>query len=454
MLLRTLSGRRFPVLIALTFACLSLLSAPLLLAQSSWHQQAFSSSDLPTSAFKLISVEITGTKRYSTADVIAATGLRIGDMVHEDDFKSAAQRLGTSGAFSQVSYKYKYSSDGTQVQFLLADSPKFVPAEFDNLVWFPEAELRQKLHASIPLFDGELPLQGDLTDEVNESLQAMISEKGIPAQVDYLRHADPKENRVTAIVFSVSGPDIRIRNVSFDGAGAAEQPLLQAAAKEMNGEVYLQSTLAPQIALDLMPIYLQRGFLKAKFSDPQPRVAQENGQQVAVDVTFSVSPGPQYKLAGLQWSGNKLFPTQKLATFIHLQAGELANAVELKRDLENVEHLYTTKGYMACKVVPQPEMDDANSTVRYHLNVQEGSQYRMGEIDIGGLERHATDRLLLAWTLKNGQPYDSEYLQKYLAQTSKLLPPGHWKTTVHQTLNKDKTVDITLRFDEQGAELQ
>jgi outer membrane protein insertion porin family len=440
-------------------ACIRILAGLLLLwaslagAQTTWEQQTPSSRKLPPSAFKLISIEVTGSQRYQPEDIIAASGLHLGETVHEDDFKSAAERLGTSGAFSQVSYRFEYSPEGTKLQFQVADAPKFVPVEFDNLVWFPDAELMKQLHASVPLFHGELPLDGNLADDVDEALQAMVAGKGIPAEVDYVR-AGPANGGITAFVFSVSGPEIQIGKVKFDGVAPAQQTLLEDAAQQMQGETYFRQKVEAQVSELLMPVYLERGFLKAKFSNPQLAVVQENDPHVTVDVTFSVLPGIEYKMAGVQWSGNKLFPAARLDSLIQLKIGQPANAVKLQQDLQNVQRLYATKGYMAAAITPKAVFDDPTASIHYILNVKEGGQYRMGEIDIGGLDRNTIDQLLLAWTLKNGQPYSSEYLKTYMAGMRKLLPPGNWKTTVHQTLNKDLTVDITLQFQRMETELQ
>ncbi len=402
--------------------------------------------------FKLTSVEVQGTHRYSQQDLIAASGLTLGETAHEDDFKAAAERLGTSGAFTQVSYRFDYGPEGTKVQFQVTDAPRFVPVVFENFVWFPDAELTQKLHSAVPLFHGELPSQGDLPDQVSEALQAMVAEKGIPAEVDYQR-IGAEGGPLKEFVFSVSGPTIEIGNVNFDGAAAAELPLLQAAAQPIRGEVYQLQTLQAQVTQDLLPVYLKRGFLKAQFSAPQPSVVKEDGPNVTVNVTFSVSPGLQYKVAAVEWSGNRVFSAARLSQLIHLQTDKPADSAQLQKDLGQVQQLYATKGYMGAAITPKPVFDDSTGSVRYILSVNEGSQYKMGEIDISGLGMNATSRLMLAWTLKNGQPYNSNYLKSYLAGTTKLLPPGDWKTTVHQTLNKDKTVDISLRFDQKGPEL-
>ena len=62
---------------------------------------------------------------------------------------------------------------------------KFVPARFEDFVWFSDAELRQRIQQHAPLFDGELPLYGRLADEVSDVLQAMLVERSIPGHVEY-----------------------------------------------------------------------------------------------------------------------------------------------------------------------------------------------------------------------------------------------------------------------------
>jgi outer membrane protein assembly factor BamA len=93
----------------LLLPCLCLSSA---LAQTTRKP---SSKDRLPSAFKLISIKTTGTKRYKSEEVIAATGLQLGQTVSEDDFKKAARILGETGAFGDVLYSFQYSADGAKL---------------------------------------------------------------------------------------------------------------------------------------------------------------------------------------------------------------------------------------------------------------------------------------------------------------------------------------------------
>ena len=135
------------------------------------QRQPAPSNQLPPSAYKLISVKVTGSTRFTTEDVAAASGLPMGTVAHEDDFKKAARQLGESGAFTSIAFTFSSSSAGTKLEFQVTDADKFVPARFTDFVWLTDDELRQKLHERIPLFHGELPANGRLPDEVDDVLQ-------------------------------------------------------------------------------------------------------------------------------------------------------------------------------------------------------------------------------------------------------------------------------------------
>src|ERR1700730_12248145 len=179
----------------------------------------------PPVSYKLIAVKVTGSQRFTSEEVAAASGLPIGTIAHEEDFKKAARQLGESGAFSTIAYAFNYSSAGTKLEFQVTDADKFVPARFSDFVWFTDEELLQKAHERIPLFKGELPATGRLPDQVSDVLQAMLVENGIPGHVDYLRN-NGKSEQLESIVYNVAGVSIRIHNVEFPGAGAGELPLL------------------------------------------------------------------------------------------------------------------------------------------------------------------------------------------------------------------------------------
>jgi outer membrane protein assembly factor BamA len=403
---------------------------------------------LPPSAFKLVSIRVTGTKRYTPEQIKAATGLQMGQTVSEDDFKTVSRHLGETGAFSDVAYAFQYSSEGAKLELQLADATQFVPARFDNFIWLSDQELLQKLQARVALFNGELPVAGDLADQVADALQALVTERNLQGKADYLRYA-PQDGPIAAFVYTVGGPAIHIRNVEFAGADAPALPLLQSAAKALQGREYLRSMVRVYDEKDFLPIYLERGYLKAAFADAQPKIVHETPEETIVDLSVGVTPGLQYRMSDLQLSGHKAFEAEKLRSLIHQQLGQPANTVQLGKDLDEIKKLYGTRGYMAASIKPEAEFDDAHSTVRYLLVFHEGDVYKMGDVEIQGLDSRTTARMVDAWKLRGGDVYDSSYPMQFVKEWMKELSRmGEWNVAMHTTVEeKDKLVDVTIRFD-------
>lgn len=412
-------------------------------------------SRMPSSARQLIAIKATGSKRYSEEAIAAASGLQLGTPVNDDEFKKAARRLGDTGVFTDVAYSFSYSSAGTRVEFQVTDVEKFVPVHFEDFVWFSDDELLRNIKEHVPLFNGELPLSGHMADEVSDVLQAMMVEHSIPGHVEYLR-SGKSDGPVDSILYQVENVLIEIRNVEFTGASETELPSLIAASKRVFEREYSRTVLYALVQHQLLPVYHARGYLQATFGPPQPKVVKQPAAEsdeglrnlTIVDVTFAVTPGEQYKLKGIEWSGNQAFSTDVLEKMVRAVPGQPANTVRLNDNLEDIQKLYGSRGYVVATIKANALFDDPSGTVTIRLEVNEGPVYHMGELEFRGLDNSLTAKLRNAWKIRPGDVYDSTYLSEYLPAAHKLLPPTlDWDVSSHVTANlRDKTVDVDLIY--------
>jgi outer membrane protein assembly factor BamA len=431
---------------------LALASAQTVVAQT---HPANDAGAMPPSAYKLIQVTVTGSKRFTQDQIARASGVPVGTVAHEEDFQKAARQLGESGAFSNITFTYSYSAAGTELEFQVTDAEKFVPVHFADFVWFSEEELRHRLQERIPLFNGDVPTSGRLADEVSDILQAMLVENGVPGQVQYLRNED-KDGKLQSIEYNVAGVSIRIHHAEFPGAGPTELPLLADAAERLYGREYSRTYMSNFVEKSVLPIFHGQGFLKAACAQARPKVVKVASSEplgtdqppTFVDVTFPVTPGIQYKVSGWKWSGNKVIASDELDPLVHIKAGQAANTVLLGEELRNVQKLYGTRGYILASVRVDATFDDTAQTVAYILDVTEGEQFRMGELEFRGLDNNLTARLRAAWKIRPGEVFDSSYLDEYLPLAQKLLPPNlDWDVSHHVTaIANEKTVDVDLIY--------
>jgi outer membrane protein assembly factor BamA len=434
-------------------ACQLLVLLPALLSTAFAQKEL---AQLPANERQLIAITATGSQRFSNAEIASASGLQIGTPLTDDELKRAAVRLADTGAFTDIDYKYSYSSAGTKLEFHVTDAQRFVPARFRDFVWFSDADLRRQIKDHVPLFNGHLPTSGNLADQVSDVLQAMLVEKGVPGHVDYEK-VGKTDGPVESIDYRVSEVLIRIRKINFTGAADPELPELEDAARAMEDHEYSRSRLDQLVQRDLLAIYHARGYLKASFSPPQTTaVSQPSAEalqegprnQTVVDISFAVTPGEQYKLKSLTWSGNHEFPSDRMQPMVHLQIGQPANTVRLLNDLKQIQKLYGTHGFVTAALKTEAAFDDAAATVAIVVDVNEGFAYHMGDLEFRGLDNSLTAKLRDAWKLRPGDIYDASYLDQYLPQARKLLPVSvDWEVQSHVTANiRDKTVDVDLEY--------
>jgi outer membrane protein assembly factor BamA len=93
-------------------------------------------------------------------------------------------------------------------------------------------------------------------------------------------------------------------------------------------------------------------------------------------------------------------------------------------------------------------MDDSQAAVNYQLNVTEGDLYRMGELQIDGLEPEAAKRMSAQWQIKKGDPYDNGYLFRFFQVMYRDIGLHRsYNVVPKQSIDPhDKTVTVALHF--------
>ena len=396
--------------------------------------------DATADNYHLVRILVRGSRRYSEAELVRATGLSLNSRVSADDLKNVANRLGGSGAFSSVQYLFKpaIGTDGIEADFDLTDAPQFLPALFDNFVWFSPDELQTSLRNALPLYNGALPTSGSLPEDVIAALGKLLASKNLPSQVSYMMQGEmgkpPK-----AFLYKVENANLKVGEINFSGANHLEPNLAKQTTAPLKSTEYLYSTSESFLRFRIGDLYLQRGFLKAALTEIKPKAAQ-NG---AVDLDVTVNEGEQYKLASYTWTGNNSINSDELSRHLHLKTGEPVNALKLREDLEEDRKLFGKFGREAATISPVPQFN--GSEVAYTFQVAEGDLYRMGKLEVVAPEDQR-QKILSAWKLQEGAPYDNTYIKQLVLQ---LKPAGAGKLEwiAHEQIDDAmKTVNVRLEF--------
>ncbi|MDT5122618.1 MAG: hypothetical protein QOC96_2100 [Acidobacteriota bacterium] len=426
---------------------IALLTIALIVAPCVYSQQ------IPgTQMMQLSKIEFVGLKRYSQEQVVAASGLQIGQNVNVEMLDAAADRLMSSGLFKKLSYRLHGDQGKAVVTFEVEEMAGGLPVVFDNFVWFSEEELVNAVKRALPSFDGTAPETGSVTDSIAKALQQLLQERKISGQVEYSPSADPAGGHAKHI-FSVKGISIKVCALKFPGATDVQESELVKNSKPLLGSDYSREFVASFAEENLKPIYRQRGHLRAAFQIPVATLGSNSDCKDGVGVAVPVEEGLIYSWDKATWSGNAALSPEELQSALGMKAGELANGLKIDSGFKSVHEAYGKKGFIMTRISSKPDFDDATRRVAYNISLSEGPQFHMGNLIITGLSEGDAKSLKERWKLRPGDVYNASYFDEFMKNSLRglmtQLGPDAAHIKIQTDIKPDRqnlTVDVTINF--------
>jgi outer membrane protein assembly factor BamA len=327
-----------------------------------------------------------------------------------------------------------------------------LPCIFDNFVWFSSDELDRALRARVPFYDGTVPERGTVKEQTSAALQSLLQSNGFSGTVDSIAFSERIGGPINALSFRVNGISIPVRTIHFPGASAVSDSELGAGAAEIIGKDYSASDVGLVASVSLVAMYHRKGYLRAHFDPPQAKIdsAGQAASSVPVTVVMPVTEGPQFRWDGATWAGNKQFSSADLGSLLAMRPQEIANQEKIDAGLVAVTSAYAKQGFIDLTIRPQVSLDAATQRVTYRILVDEGVQFRMGQVHFRGLPDKLTAEFAKKWQLQSGQIYDGTYAMEFMKKIvypklAEMRPPATASIRIERD-TANATVDLLFAF--------
>jgi outer membrane protein assembly factor BamA len=402
-----------------------------------------------TRRFPLERINVNGSHRYSEQAITAAMGLRPGQQTSQAELEQVSAKLGNSGLFQLVEFRFGWGTKGVVATFNVTDSTKLVPIGFENLVWFSRNELASMIKQKLPLFTGVVPLAGDYKDQIATALQQIVAEHKLNGTVVALPQG--AAGQIEAMLYRVEGNEIKVTECQFPGADHANKLELQELTKYIMGMKYDKSFVDSALQTRLKDIYESDGYLAATFTQPELKIASSTPDRTDIALTTSVTEGPQYRVSGVEWSGNTVYPAQELTKSLNFAPGQIASVAKLRNALTSVRKLYSRQGYMGVNFDMAPKLSP-DGTAAINLKVTEGPQYAMGSVQFSGLDQATISKLMADWKQKPGDVYDAYYPHVFMMHFAQYAQNRKYEWRNRELIHDDtRVVDIIIEVQFKGS---
>jgi outer membrane protein assembly factor BamA len=352
-------------------------------------------------------------QRFKPEQIIPLSGLQTGQKIDVAVLNAALERLRNIGFFINVGYRYNYVDEQLDVIFTAEEAKWNLPVVFDNFIWFTDEEIISAVRQEVPTFEGFAPRSGGVIKLITAALERLLREKKITGQIDYVP-AYERSGADQEHIFSVKGANLKICALNFPGARFVPESELLKTAKPLINADYSRSFVAEFVKGNLVPVYRERGHLRVKFALSQARPGTSADCPNGVGVTLAVEEGAAYLWDKPEWSGNAALAAQELDSLLAMKADEIANGLKLDKSVKSLVVAYGKRGFITMRLTLTPNFDDASRRVSYRIEINEGGQYRMGDVTINGLPGNDVERLEKRWKLPAGETYNASYIEEFM----------------------------------------
>jgi outer membrane protein assembly factor BamA len=390
-------------------------------------------------------IHVKGNQHYTTQDIIAASGLHVGQRVLETEFEPARERLLATGGFETISYRYDPmpNGDGYSLTFEVAEVGRALPVRFEDLP-SSDADLFRFLKDKEPLFGGDrAPGNPAVLERIAGKLTAHLGPKGMKDPVKAMVVADaPGE---LFVLFRPATERPRVAQISFTGNKLLDTATIANAFAIVSiGVEYKEQTVRQLLDTAIRPLYEARGYLGVQF----PKIVTRPKKDVdGLDVTIQVVEGLPYKYGEINAAGPGV-SAKEVYSIAGIKPGETANFDTVSEVPKKLVDRMQRDGFMRAKASYDRKVDDKTHTVNITFKTEPGAVYTFNKLNITGLDLHGEPAVRKIWGLKYGKPFNAEYPQRFLNEVKEQGMFDGLKETKFETKLDDtrKTVDVTLLF--------
>lgn len=364
------------------------------------------------------SMVLEGNKRIPESVILVRIQTKVGQPFSEVVWGEDVRALYNLG-FWNVRREIRDKDDGIELFIILEENPYVRNVAFKGVSRKYDKELKESLRIVEGAFLSDFALELVVKDAVE-----FYRAKGHHfAAVSY--QLTRSQDEAWLAVFSVvEGPLVRVGEIRIEGNSRVEDDeILDVMETQTTGFLRRGAFVSNVIDQDVVAIRI----LYRHLSHLDARVDLEDlifsADKSLVTIVLRVEEGPSYTIRSVNFEGNEVLSESDLRDLVRMRKGSPYLYEELRRDVLAIIRRYDELAYVRADIDPLPAYDVLTREVDLVMRINEGRDYRLGEIRIVGNILTRDKVIRRAFSLTPGDPFS---IEKQEQSRNRLLASGYF----------------------------
>jgi outer membrane protein insertion porin family len=329
-------------------------------------------------------IAVQGNRRVQEAVILGRVTLKINTPFVANRTAEDIRAIFSLGFFDDVQVRVEDFEGGVKLTYVVTERPFVRDVLFSGNKKQDATTLLEKIDLKLGTVYNpvEVNKAGDKLKDFYET--EGYYEVGITPEVEKLADGD-----VTVTFKIAEGRRINIEQIIIDGTQGLTPKQVRAAMETQEREFYILRGTVQRQRLDedidrIIQLYNDHGYVQARVEKSEINVDRENARAT---VRVVVVEGPQFKVGGVDVTGNSILPLEEIRKRIQLKSGDVFSRTKLRDSVTGVTDLYSAIGRASADVSPNTMQDTPNRLVNVVFEVVEGPETYVERINISGNTR-------------------------------------------------------------------
>ena len=342
---------------------------------------------------KVVSITVSNVGPQAVSESLVRANIRIkeGDTFNRNSLDDDVRNLYSTGYFDNIRVAEERKAEGIALLYIVWPRLKVTDILFTGNKKYSSAKLLKKINSVNKVKRDPIgkPLDERQLFADAQEIKKIYEKAGYPkTKVEPKVTPDERSGRATVTFEITESPKIKISDVVFEGAEAYKQRKLRKVFKTRRhwwlSWITQSGTLKEDQLEDdkekIAEFYRDAGYIDFELKEVQQ--VQHGPRKVELRVV--ISEGRQYKVGAVNFKGVELFPTNDITAKLKMGEGETFTPKGLNKDLEVVQDMYGTKGYIDARAFARKNANTETGNMDLLYEVAENEKAFIEKIEING----------------------------------------------------------------------